>query len=172
MCPNPLPDGPPHPSLWGERPINRDAGVALRGLCQVDVEVRCLERPYEGAKSYNLRGDVVDLPAFHRALCEVEPAAAESITYGERQIPIEHRCVVAGVLLLRECVQLATNGIHRGSDLESAMYEAMEAYAKAVGDDETAALARAHHAEEEEAARKLWPLIAPAAARVRDLVPA
>ena len=28
---------------------------------------------------------------------------------GKRQIPIEHRRVVAGVLLLRECVQLATN---------------------------------------------------------------
>ncbi len=28
--------------------------------------VRCLEAPYQGAKSYNLRGDVVDLPAFHR----------------------------------------------------------------------------------------------------------
>src|SRR5947209_18499599 len=50
--------------------------------------VRCLERPYEGAKSYNLRGDVVDLPAFHRALCAVEPAAERLITYGERQIAI------------------------------------------------------------------------------------
>ncbi len=31
------------------------------------VFVRALEAPYQGAKSYNLRGDVVDLPAFHRA---------------------------------------------------------------------------------------------------------
>src|SRR5207237_6835354 len=29
--------------------------------------VRCLEAPYRGAKSYNLRGTVVDLPAFHDA---------------------------------------------------------------------------------------------------------
>ena len=38
---------------------------------------------------------------------------------GKRQIPIEYRRVVAGVLLLGECVQLATNGIHRGRDLQS-----------------------------------------------------
>ena len=47
------------------------------------IFVRCLEAPYQGAKSYNLRGHVVDLPTFHRALCEVEPAAARLITYGD-----------------------------------------------------------------------------------------
>jgi nucleoside-diphosphate-sugar epimerase len=52
--------------------------------------VRCLEAPYTGAKSYNLRGDVVDLPAFHRALCAVDPAAARLITHGERQIAIAY----------------------------------------------------------------------------------
>jgi nucleoside-diphosphate-sugar epimerase len=52
--------------------------------------MRCLEAPYQGAKSYNLRGQVVDLPAFHRALCEVDPAAARLITYGERQIAIAY----------------------------------------------------------------------------------
>ena len=54
------------------------------------IFIRCLEAPYSGAKSYNLRGDVVDLPAFHRALCEVDPAAAQLITYGERQICIAY----------------------------------------------------------------------------------
>jgi nucleoside-diphosphate-sugar epimerase len=54
------------------------------------IFVRCLEVDYTGAKSYNLRGDVVDLPAFHRALCEVEPAAAKLITFGDRQIPIAY----------------------------------------------------------------------------------
>jgi nucleoside-diphosphate-sugar epimerase len=54
------------------------------------VFVRCLEAPYQGARSYNLRGDVVDLPAFHRALCEVDPAAARLITYGQRQIAIAY----------------------------------------------------------------------------------
>ncbi len=52
--------------------------------------LRCLEAPYRGAKSYNLRGDVVDLPAFHRALCAVDPAAAQLITYGDRQISIAY----------------------------------------------------------------------------------
>lgn len=52
------------------------------------VFLRCLEAPYSGAKSYNLRGDVVDLPTFHNALVEVEPAAAKLITFGERQISI------------------------------------------------------------------------------------
>jgi nucleoside-diphosphate-sugar epimerase len=54
------------------------------------VFVRCLEAPYRGAKSYNVRGDVVDLPAFHQALCTVEPAAARLVTFGERQIPIAY----------------------------------------------------------------------------------
>jgi nucleoside-diphosphate-sugar epimerase len=52
--------------------------------------VRCLEAPYQGAKSYNLRGDVVDLPTFHRALCAVEPSAEGLITFGERQIAIAY----------------------------------------------------------------------------------
>jgi nucleoside-diphosphate-sugar epimerase len=52
--------------------------------------VRCLEAPYQGAKSYNLRGDVVDLATFHKALCEVDPAAAKLITFGERQIAIAY----------------------------------------------------------------------------------
>jgi nucleoside-diphosphate-sugar epimerase len=52
--------------------------------------VRCLEAPYEGAKSYNLRGHVVDLPAFHRAVTEVDPAAERLITFGARQIAIAY----------------------------------------------------------------------------------
>ena len=52
--------------------------------------VRCLEAPYRGAKSYNLRGHVVDLPTFHRVLCAVDPAAGRLVTYGERQIAIAY----------------------------------------------------------------------------------
>jgi nucleoside-diphosphate-sugar epimerase len=52
--------------------------------------VRCLKAPYQGAKSYNLRGHVVDLPTFHRALVEVEPSAAKLVTFGEKQIPIAY----------------------------------------------------------------------------------
>jgi nucleoside-diphosphate-sugar epimerase len=54
------------------------------------VFVRCLEAPYQGAKSYNIRGDVVDLATFHNALVEVDPAAARLINYGERQIAIAY----------------------------------------------------------------------------------
>jgi nucleoside-diphosphate-sugar epimerase len=52
--------------------------------------VRCLEAPYTGAKSYNLRGQVVDLPTFHRSLCEVEPAAAQLVSFGDRQLAIAY----------------------------------------------------------------------------------
>lgn len=52
------------------------------------VFVRALEAPYQGARSYNLRGDVVDLPTFHRALCEAAPEADKLITHGSRQIGI------------------------------------------------------------------------------------
>jgi nucleoside-diphosphate-sugar epimerase len=54
------------------------------------IVVRCLEAPYQGAKSYNLRGDVVDLPTLHKTLCDVEPAAAKLITFGDRQIAIAY----------------------------------------------------------------------------------
>lgn len=54
------------------------------------IIVRCLEAPYQGAKSYNIRGHVVDLPTFHKALVAVEPSAAERITFGERQIAIAY----------------------------------------------------------------------------------
>lgn len=54
------------------------------------IVVRCLEAPYQGAKSYNLRGHVVDLPALHRAMVAVEPKAADLITHGDKQIPIAY----------------------------------------------------------------------------------
>jgi nucleoside-diphosphate-sugar epimerase len=54
------------------------------------IFVRCLEAPYQGAKSYNLRGEVVDLSGFHKALCAVEPTADRLITFGEKQIPIAY----------------------------------------------------------------------------------
>src|SRR5438876_7515206 len=54
------------------------------------IIVRCLERPYCGAKSYNLRGHLVDLPTLHQAMCAVDPAAAKLITFGDRQIAIAY----------------------------------------------------------------------------------
>lgn len=52
--------------------------------------VRCLTAPYRGARSYNLRGDVVDLPALHRAMCQADPAAERLVTFGDRQIGIAY----------------------------------------------------------------------------------
>jgi UDP-glucose 4-epimerase len=52
--------------------------------------VRCLEAPYRGAKSYNLRGAVVDIRTFHKALCDVDPAARELVTHGDRQLAIAY----------------------------------------------------------------------------------
>lgn len=52
--------------------------------------VRCLEAPYTGAGSYNLRGAVVDIKTFHEALCKVEPAARGLVTHGDRQLAIAY----------------------------------------------------------------------------------
>ena len=54
------------------------------------IFIRCLDRPYSGAKSYNMRGHVVDLPAFHRALCQAAPEAKDLISYGRQQIAIAY----------------------------------------------------------------------------------
>jgi nucleoside-diphosphate-sugar epimerase len=52
--------------------------------------VRCLEVPYRGAGSYNLRGQVADMKSFHQALCQVDAAAERLITFGDRQIAIAY----------------------------------------------------------------------------------
>ena len=54
------------------------------------VFLRCLEAPYKGAKSYNLRGSVADLPTFHAVLTSIDPSGARRITYGEQQIAIAY----------------------------------------------------------------------------------
>jgi nucleoside-diphosphate-sugar epimerase len=54
------------------------------------VFIRALEAPYEGAKSYNLRGHVEDIASFHRTLCEVAPESKELVTYGDRQLGIAY----------------------------------------------------------------------------------
>jgi nucleoside-diphosphate-sugar epimerase len=54
------------------------------------VFLQALEKPYQGANSYNLRGAVVDLATFHRTLCEVAPEARELVTFGERQLGIAY----------------------------------------------------------------------------------
>ncbi len=59
--------------------------------------VRCLERPYSGAKSYNLRGAVVTLADFHQALGKVLPEAAKLVTLGKTQIAIAYDLSDAGI---------------------------------------------------------------------------
>jgi len=50
--------------------------------------VQCLTGPYKGPEAYNLRGAVVDIQEFHRALCAVEPTAKDLISVGESQLQI------------------------------------------------------------------------------------
>jgi len=52
--------------------------------------VNCLDRRYNGANSYNLRGAVVTLADFHKALCAVLPEAAKLVTLGTTQIAIAY----------------------------------------------------------------------------------
>jgi nucleoside-diphosphate-sugar epimerase len=52
--------------------------------------VNCLDRPYQGAKSYNLRGQVVKMADFHAALVRVLPEAADLVTFGTTQIAIAY----------------------------------------------------------------------------------
>jgi len=52
--------------------------------------IHSLDRPYSGAKSYNLRGAVVMLKDFHAALATVLPDAATLVTTGTTQIAIAY----------------------------------------------------------------------------------
>jgi nucleoside-diphosphate-sugar epimerase len=52
--------------------------------------IYALDRPYRGAKSYNLRGAVVTLKDFHAALASVLPEAAQLVTFGTTQIAIAY----------------------------------------------------------------------------------
>ena len=52
----------------------------------------------------------------------------------------------------------------------AAMYEGMEAYSKMIGDTETAEIARGYKGEEQEAAKKIWPLISKASMRISEVV--
>ncbi len=56
-----------------------------------------LERPYTGAKSYNLCGAVVTLADYHATLARVLPAAATLVTFGTTQIAIAYDLSDAGI---------------------------------------------------------------------------
>ena len=57
------------------------------------------------------------------------------------------------------------------ANFEAAVYEAMESYADMIGDTDTAALARMHKGEEQEAVKAIWPHISRVAKRVSEVVP-
>ncbi|MBA4190973.1 MAG: epimerase [Planctomycetaceae bacterium] len=59
--------------------------------------VNCLERPYTGSKSYNLRGAVVTVADFVKALSAVLPEAAKLVTVGTTQIAIAYDLSDAGI---------------------------------------------------------------------------
>ncbi len=88
------------------------------------VFVRCLEAPYGGAKSYNLRGDVVDMATFYRALCEAAPAAKELVTFGERQIAIAYD--LDDSALQRDVGPLAKTPLVEGIRRTLEMFEALQ----------------------------------------------
>ena len=57
-------------------------------------------------------------------------------------------------------------------NFECAVYEAMEAYANAIGDTQTAELAKLHKNQEAEAAKKIWSHIARCSVMALQAVPA
>src|SRR6185437_10695226 len=56
-----------------------------------------LQRPFSGAKSFNLRGDVITLADYHKTLCRVLPEAAKLVTVGTTQIAIAYDLSDAGI---------------------------------------------------------------------------
>ncbi|HEV8060586.1 MAG TPA: SDR family oxidoreductase, partial [Gemmataceae bacterium] len=54
------------------------------------IFIRCLEGPYEGAHSYNIRGSIVAMPDFFQALATTDPKATQLIQYGTRQLDIAY----------------------------------------------------------------------------------
>ncbi|QVL32747.1 NAD(P)-dependent oxidoreductase [Telmatocola sphagniphila] len=84
--------------------MNRPFHIAFGGITDfqyvedvAQIFVRCLEAPYKGAKSYNLRGAVVDIPAFLKTLIEIAPEAAKLITHGTSQLAIAYDLDDAGL---------------------------------------------------------------------------
>ena len=56
-----------------------------------------LERPFTGARGFNLRGDVITLADYHKTLCRVLPEAAKLVTVGTTQIAIAYDLSDAGI---------------------------------------------------------------------------
>jgi UDP-glucose 4-epimerase len=100
------------------------------------VFVRALEVPYEGAKSYNLRGSVVDLATFHRELCAVAPEAADLVTFGDRQLGIAYD--LDDSALQRDLGPLPATPLVEGIRRTLAMFRSLAAEGRLDADDLTA----------------------------------
>jgi nucleoside-diphosphate-sugar epimerase len=110
------------------------------------VFIRALEAPYEGAKSYNLRGAVVDLTTFHRALCAVAPEAADLVTFGDRQLAIAYDLDDAA--LQRDLGPLPTTPLVDGIRQTLAIFRTLAAEGRLDADDLAAAPAPVTAADE------------------------
>ena len=53
-----------------------------------EIFLLCLNRPFEGADAFNIRGAVVPIEQFTSVLAEVVPQARSLVTHGDRQLPI------------------------------------------------------------------------------------
>ena len=60
---------------------------------------------------------------------------------------------------------------YTSEQFEMAMYQALESYANAIGDTETAELARTHFEQERQTAESLWPIVSETAERPGRLMP-
>src|SRR5262245_31168084 len=85
----------------------------------------CLERPYTGAKSYNLRGAVVTLADFHAALCKVLPEAEKLVTVGKTQIAIAYD--LADDALQRDLGAMPKTSLEDGIRETAAMFRQLRA---------------------------------------------
>ena len=54
------------------------------------IFIRCLEGTHRGSHSYNVRGSIVTMPEFYKALFAVDPNAAKLIQFGSRQLDIAY----------------------------------------------------------------------------------
>jgi nucleoside-diphosphate-sugar epimerase len=75
--------------------LNRQYAISFGGRLDLQLAedvarafLIAAEKPFVGARSFNLRGAVVSIKEFHRLVCEIEPQAREVITFGTQQLGI------------------------------------------------------------------------------------
>lgn len=75
--------------------MNRPYAISFGGRIDLQLAedvarafLHAAERPFNGSRSYNLRGAVISIAEFHRTLCQIEPLARELISFGTQQLGI------------------------------------------------------------------------------------